>query len=101
MNQIDYLYKQYSENGNAIEVDFRSLVPAIVTPERYTHLIHPYPAKLLVNIPYYILNSGRYCPKGGLVLDPFCGAGTVMLEALLNGCNSIGGQPDNGLPAER
>lgn len=90
MNKIDDLYKRYSENGRAVEVDFRNLVPTIVKPERFTHLIHPYPAKLLVNIPYYILNSGRFCPKGGLVLDPFCGAGTVMLEALLSGCNSIG-----------
>jgi site-specific DNA-methyltransferase (adenine-specific) len=30
------------------------------------------------------------CPKGGVVLDPFCGTGTTQLVALKNKCKSIG-----------
>ena len=77
---IEQLYHQYEERGHAIIVDFKSLVPEIRKPERYTHLIHPYPAKLLANIPYFILHTERFCQNGGVVLDPFCGAGTVLLE---------------------
>lgn len=87
---IDSFIEQYAKEQIPIQVDFKKLVPKIVKPERYTHLIHFYPAKLLVNIPYYILETERLCPKGGLVLDPFCGSGTVLLESILSGRNSIG-----------
>ena len=87
---IEQLFQQYEEKNHAIMVDFKSLVPEIVKPERYTHLIHPYPAKLLASIPYYILRTERFCPNGGVVLDPFCGAGTVLLEAILCGKNALG-----------
>ena len=87
---IERLYQQYAEREDVIYVDFKILVPEIMKPERYTHLIHPYPAKLVANIPYYILNTEKFCPKGGLVLDPFCGSGTVLLESIVSGRNAIG-----------
>lgn len=87
---IDSFIEQYNKEHKPIQVDFKKLVPHIVKPERYTHLIHFYPAKLLANIPYYILETERFCPKGGLVLDPFCGSGTVLLEAVLSGRNALG-----------
>ena len=87
---LEQLYQQYEEKDHAIMVDFRSLVPEIAKPERYTHLIHPYPAKLLTSIPYYILHTERFCPNGGVVLDPFCGSGTVLLEAILCGKSALG-----------
>lgn len=89
-HEIEQLCRLYSKKKEVIGVDFKSLVPEITKPERYTHLIHSYPAKLLANIPYFILHTEKYCPKDGVVLDPFCGAGTVLLEALLNGKNAIG-----------
>ncbi len=87
---IDSFIEQYTKERKPIQVDFKKLVPKIVKPERYTHLMHFYPAKLLANIPYYILETERFCPKGGLVLDPFCGSGTVLLESILSGRNSVG-----------
>ena len=89
-SEIEQLCWLYAKKKEVIGVDFKSLVPEITKPERYTHLIHPYPAKLLANIPFFILHSEKYCPKDGVVLDPFCGAGTVLLEALLSGKNAIG-----------
>lgn len=86
----DSFIDQYAKEKKPIQVDFKKLVPKIKIPERYTHLIHFYPAKLLVNIPYYILETERFCPKGGLVLDPFCGSGTVLLESIISGRNAIG-----------
>lgn len=87
---IESYIEQYGKEQMPIQVDFKKLVPKIVKLERYTHLIHFYPAKLLVNIPYYILETEKFCPKGGLVLDPFCGSGTVLLESIISGRNAIG-----------
>src|SRR3546814_14399364 len=53
--------------------------------ERATHLIHPYPAKLLRHIPFLFLASQEVCRSSGAVLDPFCGSGTVLLESALSG----------------
>lgn len=88
--QCEKFRTEYLKSGNPIQINFRQLVPELNNNERYSHLIHPYPAKLLSNIPYYFLSSEYFCPKDGLVLDPFCGTGTVMLEANISGRSAIG-----------
>ena len=82
--------RKYQETGQPVSVNFRELVPLLNNKERYTHLIHTYPAKLLSNIPYYFLMTEDFCPHGGIVLDPFCGTGTVLLEATLSGRQAWG-----------
>lgn len=54
-----------------------------------THWLHSYPAKMFHRIPRIIL---RELDIGGdaVVLDPFCGSGTVLVEAALRGNNAIG-----------
>jgi len=80
----------YGANGKPIAINFRQLMPEINGQDRFSHLIHPYPAKLLCHIPYFFLKSDYFCPAHGTVLDPFCGTGTVLLEANLSGRNAIG-----------
>lgn len=82
--------KIYNETGLPIEVSFRELNTALNNSDRSTHLIHTYPAKLLPHIPYIFLNNSIYSSKGDLILDPFCGSGTVLLEAILAGRNAVG-----------
>lgn len=82
--------ESFQKNGTPILVNFRTLVPELKKAERFTHLIHSYPAKLLTNIPYFFLATDTLCPKNGIVLDPFCGTGTVLLEAVLSGRNAWG-----------
>lgn len=89
-NIIESFFLSYAKDGKPIDVNFRDLVPEITKPERYTHLIHSYPAKLLTNIPYFFLASDVLCPSDGVVLDPFCGTGTVLLEAALSGRHAYG-----------
>jgi len=92
MNSVfDEYRKEYIKTNCPISVNFRELVPKLNNKERYTHLIHSYPAKLLCNIPYYFLsNTEEFCPANGIVLDPFCGTGTVLLEAALSGRKAWG-----------
>jgi len=53
-----------------------------------THGLHPYPARMVPQVVGRLLE--RYAPKGCVVLDPFCGSGTVLVEARLHGMNSVG-----------
>ena len=54
----------------------------------FTHGIHPYPAKFIPELPREII---RECTKErNIVLDPFCGSGTTLLEACIAGRKSIG-----------
>lgn len=53
-----------------------------------THSFHPYPAKFPPQLPKQILLS--FSKQGETVLDPFCGSGTTMVEARLQGVNSVG-----------
>lgn len=80
----------YNETRLPIEVNFRELNKDLNNSDRSTHLIHTYPAKLLPHIPYIFLNNNLFSKEGDVVLDPFCGSGTVLLEAMLAGRNSIG-----------
>lgn len=58
-------------------------------PKYVTHGIHPYKGKFYPQLAKALMNSSGQ-PPGGLVLDPFCGSGTVLLESALNGWNAIG-----------
>jgi DNA modification methylase len=81
----------YRSDGASVEVNFRDLVPRRrAGADRYTHLLHPYPAKLLAAIPHLFLRCPSILPADGVVLDPFCGSGTVLLEAALAGRRADG-----------
>ena len=53
---LDY-FEEYKKISKPIEVNFRELVPELRGTDRYTHLIHRYPAKLLAHIPSFFLNN--------------------------------------------
>lgn len=54
----------------------------------HVHGFHTYPARM------HPVTAARlaeaFVPKGGRVLDPFCGSGTVLVEALVTGRNAVG-----------
>lgn len=86
---LERLFTQYDRTERAIPVDFRRLVQCLPSAERATHLLHPYPAKLLMHIPFFFLANSILSRPGDLVADPFCGSGTVALESQLAGRFSI------------
>lgn len=53
------------------------------------HTIHKYPAKYIPQFPSWALKYAK-CTSRSLVLDPFCGSGTSLVEAGLLGCTSVG-----------
>lgn len=53
-----------------------------------THALHPYPAKFIPQIPRALI-QGLSRP-GDTVADIFCGSGTTLVEALLQGRNAVG-----------
>lgn len=90
-NVITNFMSEYKNHQQSIEVDFRKLVSWVPYGDSYTHFIHSYPAKLLKHIPIFFLNSKKIMPNPeGIVLDPFCGSGTVLLESVIAGYKSIG-----------
>lgn len=89
-NLTDDFLRQYASQQEGVSVNFRREFPFLNGTERYSHAIHPYPAKLITHIPYFFLNNKRYITPGETVLDPFCGSGTTLLEANLVGINAYG-----------
>lgn len=87
---IKKFIEEFSMDKKPIEVSFRKLLPEIKNIDRFTHLIHTYPAKLLVHIPYFFLNNSIFSKKNDNVLDPFNGSGTVLLESILSHRNAFG-----------
>lgn len=53
-----------------------------------THSLHPYPAKYIPQIPKTLIRE--LASTGDTVLDPFCGSGTTLVEALRLECHAVG-----------
>jgi len=84
------LTKRYRRERRPIPVSFRDLAKEIGHGERVTHRLHSYPATLLRSIPAFFLAVPKLTPSGTTVGDPFCGSGTVLLEAMCAGFGSYG-----------
>ncbi|MYF98001.1 modification methylase [Candidatus Poribacteria bacterium] len=53
-----------------------------------THGMHRFPAKYIPQIPGWVM--GQFAQKDDVVLDPFCGSGTTLVEGLLRSGKTIG-----------
>lgn len=55
-----------------------------------THGLHRFPGKFIPNIPRYILRDILPKDEERIVFDPFCGSGTTLVEAALEGKRFVG-----------
>ena len=56
--------------------------------KEYTHGIHPYPAMMIPQVARRLIRE--YGCEGGILLDPYCGTGTTLLEGMLAELESVG-----------
>lgn len=56
----------------------------------YTHGFHKYPGKFIPQIPRWAIEKYLNENSNKVILDPFCGSGTTLVEGLLHGHNVIG-----------
>jgi DNA modification methylase len=56
--------------------------------QQHVHGLHPYPARMIPQIAHRLIRE--WSDEGDTVLDPFCGSGTVLVEALLQNRNAVG-----------
>jgi DNA modification methylase len=68
---------------NKIDWDFKSF-----TTQYLSHKFHSYPARFIPQIPLSFIKL--FTEEKDVVLDPMCGCGTTLVEALLNNRRSIG-----------
>jgi DNA modification methylase len=87
---LDLLLGRYAHNNKAIPVNFRKMLAGECFTDSFTHSLHPYPAKLLVHIPYFFLRNSILSKLNDSVLDIFSGSGTVLLEAIVSGKRAYG-----------
>lgn len=84
LNSIRYLWqdstrtKKYDPTWNYAADNTRA----------FTHPIHPYPAMMIPQVAGRLIDM--YAKPKAVVLDPFCGSGSVLLEAFIRGYDSYG-----------
>ena len=71
-------------------INFKKELNRINQKDRASHNIHKFPAKLIHHIPYFFIRNNVMTSVGDTVLDALCGSGTVLVESMLAGRNSIG-----------
>ena len=81
-----------SAGASLVEARLRSRCwdfPDSRSPRQSLHAIHPYPAKFIPEIPRAVIAEFTP-PTGTVILDPFCGSGTSLVEAQRAGFDAIG-----------
>jgi len=69
-------------------VELNSVLSIVRNRKKEIHSIGGHPARFIPEIPRWALKN--FSKSGDIVLDPFCGSGTTLIEARKLGCSVIG-----------
>lgn len=76
------LCQHFRATRSPVDFDFRKhCVKWTSRADHLTHRLHRYPARLTPYIPLFFLAVRDVAIRGGRLLDPFAGCGTVLVEA--------------------
>lgn len=92
LTQID---KKLIASLQALPIDYWDFKDSDV--REYTHGIHNYPAMMVCPISRNIIRLVREQRNVDTIFDPFTGSGTVLVEAMLTGINTVYGNDINPL----
>jgi len=88
MNKTDYLIVK---DEIPLNVEFDTIFNINTNKvTEFTHGFHKYPAKFIPQIPKWAIDKYLLNEKNKLILDPFCGSGTTLVEGILAGHHVVG-----------
>jgi SAM-dependent methyltransferase len=93
LKQIDLFEDQLAHRQLSSHVQRdgnRLLIPEGLHTVPCTHGIHRFAGKFIPQIPRYLIRSFLSRGEGDIILDPFCGSGTTLVEAALEGKQFVG-----------
>ncbi|MFZ1520331.1 MAG: hypothetical protein WAU11_16260 [Ignavibacteriaceae bacterium] len=87
--KFNELLEKFDEKKTPINFDFRTKIINEISNhykdgKKYLHYIHRYPGRVAPHIPFALLSLKDFKKLDGIVLDPFAGTGTVLLESIAN-----------------
>ncbi|MGB9664013.1 MAG: TRM11 family SAM-dependent methyltransferase [Ignavibacteria bacterium] len=88
--------KKKSQKVQDVEIDYSKKLKRFdeswdfkgVNTKEYTHCFHVYPAMMIPQVARRLINE--FGKNAKILLDPYCGTGTSLVEANLFGINAIG-----------
>lgn len=87
---LSTIYRSFDDLPPRQEIGFGEIIAVNLTSHTspFTHGLHRYPAKFIPQIPRWGIRE--YSKPGDVILDPFMGSGTTLVEALATGRNGFG-----------
>jgi hypothetical protein len=85
---LDERMRRRMEQHSGLDMELAFLDVPERERTKHVHRLHPYLGKFIPQLVEYFLS--RYFKPGEVVVDPFCGSGTTLVQAAEMGINSVG-----------